>query len=107
MEIDSVQATLPVQLEAELRKMRRNPTDFSISARTRCKLCSEPKSAYHLINAKFGDRVVGSWCPEHGWLFFDSVELPPAERLTVAETEDNRLAEQRRRDFARRKAARQ
>lgn len=105
MEIDSVQTTLPSELGAELRKIRRNPADFSVSARVKCKFCSKPKTAYHLINAKFGDRVVGSWCPTHGWLFFDSVELPPTERLTAAEIEDSRLAAQRQREFARRKAA--
>ena len=107
METDSVQTALLVELESELRKMRRNSADFLVSARTKCKFCTKPKSGYHLINAKFRDRVVGSWCAEHGWLFFDSVALPPTERLTRAEIEDWRLAEQRRRDFARRKVARQ
>lgn len=107
METDSIQTRLPNELEAELRKMRRNPADFSVLSMNKCKFCSKPKSAHHLINAKFGDQIVGSWCPVHGWLFFNSVELPPTERLSVVEIEDNRLAEQRRREFARRKAAAQ
>lgn len=105
METGSIQTPLPEDLVAELHKMRRNPANFSVAAQVKCKFCSEPKSAYHVLNAKFGDRVVGSWCPVHGWLFFDSVALPPTERLTAAEIEDNRRARQRRQEFAQRKAA--
>lgn len=97
MEIEAVQIPLPDGLEAELRKMRRNPASYSVVSLHKCKFCTKPKSAHHLINAKFGDRIVGSWCPEHGWLFFDSVSLPPTERLTPAEIEDRRLTEQRKR----------
>lgn len=100
---DRIQPSLPPALEAELVKMRQNPANFTITERVKCKFCTEKKSAYHLINAKSGDRVVGSWCAVHGWLFFDSVGIPPTERLTAFEIEDNRLAEQRRRQVAARK----
>lgn len=105
METDSIQTSLLDGLAAELHKMRRNVGDFAISGVLLCKFCSKPKTAYQLINAKFGDRIVGSWCSTHGWLFFDSVALPPTERLRQAEVEAISLTKQRREDAARRKAA--
>ena len=97
MKTDAEQIPLPGELEAELRKMRRNPANYSVVSLHKCRFCTKPKSAHHLINAKFGNRIVGSWCPEHGWLFFDSVALPPTERLTPTEVEEQRLAERRKR----------
>lgn len=96
MEMDAIQIPLPGELGAELRKMRRNPAEYSVFSLHKCRFCTKLKTAHHLINAKFGNRIVGSWCSEHGWLFFDSVALPPTERLTPAELEDRRLTERRK-----------
>lgn len=106
MGTDSIQTSLPDELAAELRKTRRNMADFSVASLHKCKFCTKAKTAYHLINAKFRDRVVGSWCATHGWLFFDSVALPPSERLTPSEIEERRLTEQRKQAVAQRETAR-
>lgn len=93
-------------LEAELIKMRRNPANFKIGTQVKCKFCSKPKSAYHLLNAK-SDEEVGTWCPTHGWLTFNSVQYPPTERLKPSEIEDVRLRQRRQQEFAKRKEAQQ
>lgn len=93
---------MPDNLFTELTKMRRNPERFAISDMGSCRFCGgKQKRAYQLSGEK--SESAGAWCPVHGWLFFDSVAYPPTERLTAAEVEDNRLAEQRRREFANRK----
>ena len=97
---------IPHDLIAELAKMRRNPEQFTVSGMGSCQFCGgKQKPAYQLSSAK-SESTAGAWCPTHGWLYFDSVAYPPTERLTPAEIEDNRLAEQRRKEFARRKAIR-
>lgn len=106
-EIDALthDKSIPDALRRELAAMRRNPDGYTVSGMVGCKLGCGKRKAYSLTHQD--SESAGSWCPVHGWLFFDSAALPPTERLTPAEIEDNRLAEQRRRDFARRKAARQ
>jgi len=96
-ETDAVQVELPAELAAELTKMRRNPALFKIQQAIQCKFCGKPKTGLALINAKFPERQAGSWCPIHGWLFFDSVAFPPTERLTASEIEDRELERRRKR----------
>lgn len=95
--------SIPIALSAELTAMRRNPDGYSVVRMVKCGLGCGKGKAYSLTHAD--SENAGTWCPTHGWLFFDSVALPPTERLTPAEIEDNRLAAQRQREFARRKAA--
>ena len=96
---------IPDALRRELATMRRNPDGYSVVRMVKCSLGCGKGKAYSLTHAD--SENAGTWCPIHGWLFFDSVVLPPTERLTLAEIEDNHLAEQRRREAARRKAAAQ
>lgn len=93
--MDAVQIPQPEALTAELTKMRRNPHNFTILDRFQCKFCGTAKTAYGLLNAKC--ESCGSWCPVHGWLYFDTVDNPPTERLTGSELEDRRLSAQRKR----------
>ncbi|HLA11395.1 MAG TPA: hypothetical protein VJ023_12485 [Pyrinomonadaceae bacterium] len=64
---------MPEGLKRELRLMRRNPAEFTVLRKGRCKC--RMKNAFDLghpvpLNA-------GSWCLIHGWLFFDSVKIRP------------------------------
>lgn len=99
--------SMPSELRAELDRMRRNPEQFHVSAAITCSLCGgKEKRALQLLGEK-SEFVAGAWCPTHGWLYFDSVIYPPTERLTATEVEDNRLAEQRQKDWQRRKATKE
>jgi len=73
---------------------------------SRCKAsgidCGKSK-AYSLTHAD--SATAGTWCVVHGWLFFDSVTLPPTEHLSDSELEDRRLEQRRKAEFTRRKAA--
>lgn len=95
------QIAIPDTLRRELTTMRRNPEGYSVVRMVKCSLGCGKGKAYSLSHADSAS--AGTWCPTHGWLFFDSVALPPTERLTTAEIEDNRLAKQRQRDWLRRK----
>lgn len=97
------QMAIPDALRRELATMRRNPEGYSVAKMVKCSLGCGKGKAYSLTHADSAN--AGTWCPSHGWLFFDSVALPPTERLTKAEIEDRRLAEQRQKDWQRRKAA--
>lgn len=101
---DRVQAPLPDDLVVELVKMRQNPVNFTVSGMSKCKFCSKTKVAYTLLNAKISASPIGSWCAVHGWLFFESVQCPPTERLTTSEIEEICSSEQRKREAAQRKA---
>ncbi len=70
---------LPLELQAELTKMRRNPASFHFKRRVKCSLSDKTgaKSAYQIGHADSPE--AGTWCPEHGWLSFDSPQLPPTE----------------------------
>lgn len=89
------QISIPDTLRRELTTMRRNPEGYSVVRMVKCSLGCGKAKAYSLAHADSAS--AGTWCPMHGWLFFDSVALPPTERLTASEVEENRLAEQRRR----------
>jgi hypothetical protein len=93
--------TMPSELTAELTKMRRNPALFAIDKAVRCKFCGKGQTGLALLHAE--SLNAGTWCPEHGWLYFDSVKIPPTERLTASEVEDRKLASERSKAVARRK----
>ena len=96
---------VPQELISQIQTMRRNPADFYFRRKASCSLGCDRKgerSSYQLGHVD--DVEAGTWCPNHGWLSFDSVALPPTERLTAAEVEDRRLSDRRKADFARRKA---
>lgn len=100
----ALQGNVPQELIRQIETMRRNPTGFWLRGRASCALgCDRKgqKSSYQLGHANAVE--AGTWCPVHGWLSFPSDLLPPTERLTPTEIEDNRLAEQRRGDYERRK----
>ena len=90
-------------LNSELTRMRRRPEDFTILREdAKCKLCYK-KTAVDLGHPN-NPANAGTWCPVHGWLMFDSVGIPPTERLKPYEIEANKEAEKRKAAFARRKA---
>lgn len=96
---------VPQELASQLRIMRRNPDDFWVVKRVSCMLGSDRKgerSAYQLGHRNLED--AGTWCPKHGWIRFNSVELPPSESLLEWEIKDRQQLEQRRKAFAKRKA---
>lgn len=99
--------SMPSELRAELGKMRRNPEQFSVSGMATCRFCGGKTKRAHQLSGEKSEFVAGAWCPVHGWLHFDSVTYPPSERLSAAEIEDRRLAEQRQKDWQRRKAAKE
>lgn len=70
----TVLAGMSEALNAELTRMRRNPAEFTVFSGANCKLCYK-KTAFDLSHPK--NPTAGSWCPTHGWLFFDSVKIPP------------------------------
>ncbi len=85
--------TIPA-LTAELARMRRNPTEFAVlSSNAKCKLCYK-KTAVDLGHP-LNPANAGCWCPVHGWLFFDSVAIPPTERLKPYEIQERAEAEKR------------
>lgn len=98
--------SMPDSLFAELTKMRRNPQRFTVLSMGSCRFCGGKAKPAYQLSAEQSESTIGAWCPVHGWLHFDSAAYPPTERLNQTEIEDNRLTEQRRREFARRKAAR-
>lgn len=95
---------LPEALLTEIVTMRRNPRNFRVTGMVTCSLAPAicKKSAFRLTHPDAAN--AGSWCPVHGWLFFDSVALPPTERLTTSEIEDRKLEQRRKAEFAQRKA---
>ena len=96
---------VPQELVSQLRIMRRNPDDFWVVKRIGCMLGSDRKgarSAYQIAHPSLDD--AGTWCPEHGWIRFNSVKLPPTKNLTDWEIKDWQQSEQRRKAFAKRRA---
>lgn len=95
----SYKSIMPQELASELATMRRNPADFTVAGMITCFLgCDREKgsrSAYLLNHNNKED--IGSWCPLHGWLRFDSVGLPPTEGLSEMEIADNQSALARKR----------
>ena len=68
-------ASIPEELVSELRRMKRDPAAFALGGRVKCGLGCVKAAAYHLTHPK--SRKAGTWCAVHGWLFLDSVNLPP------------------------------
>lgn len=67
---------LPPALRRELSVMRREPAEFAVVARGICRFCTgSAKTAYWLSHPLNKD--AGSWCPEHGFLSFDSNTIRP------------------------------
>lgn len=98
---------VPQQVISQIQTMRRNPADFRLRGRASCSLGCDRKgerSAYQLSHP--GTVEAGTWCPKHGWLSFPSDALPPTERLTASEIEENRLSGQRRAKAAKRQETR-
>jgi hypothetical protein len=93
---------IPRTLRRELTTMRRDPDGFSVVRMVKCGPGCGKGKAYSLTHAE--SENAGSWCPNHGWLFFDSVALPPTERLRASEVEERRQGEQRRAQAAIRQA---
>ncbi len=75
----SLTGSVPQELVSELRLMRQNPDNFYLRGRSCCLFCggTGQKNAYQLGHPKSIE--AGTWCPEHGWLSFDSPQLPPTE----------------------------
>lgn len=86
---------IPDALQRELTTMRRGFERYSVTKMISCKLGCGKSKAYSLTHAD--SENAGSWCATHGWLFFDSVSLPPTERLSDGEREERRLEQQRKR----------
>lgn len=87
--------SIPDALHAELARMRRAPAGFSVAEMVGCKLGCGKAKAYSITHAECRD--AGTWCAVHGWLSFQSAQLPPTERLRPSEIEDRKLAAQRKR----------
>lgn len=85
---------MPTALTAELTRMRRDPAAFSVFSLSKCRFCTDKETQYDLAHVS---QPAGAWCATHGWTSFDSASLPPTERLTPSETEDRRLARERKR----------
>lgn len=66
---------LPDNLVLELRKMRRDPSQFTVVSMTTCKMGCGKGSAFSLAHPD--SQSAGTWCALHGWIFFDSVKVPP------------------------------
>src|SRR5262245_48479541 len=75
----------------EIQRTRRKPEAFSLAHMVKCRFGCGARAAYALSHPQSAE--AGTWCPTHGWLFFDSVGLPPTERLTATEIEDRALLE--------------
>ena len=72
-------ASIPKELGNELRRMRRDPEAFKLNGRVKCGLGCGKGAAYNLTHPQSTN--AGTWCPRHGWIFFDSTNLPPTEGM--------------------------
>ncbi len=68
-------AQLPDELIQQLIIMRRDPAEFTFLGMSRCKLCYK-KNAVD-IGHPLTPAGAGTWCPEHGWLSFNSSAIRP------------------------------
>ena len=70
-------SALPEDLVLELKRMRRNPSEFTRLQTSRCKLCygNTAIDLRHPLNPQHA----GTWCSVHGWLSFDSPRIRPIE----------------------------
>lgn len=62
-------------LRKEIAAMRRTPDEFRILRESHCKFCGK-RNALDLGHPN-NPTNAGSWCPQHGWLRFDSPKIPP------------------------------
>ena len=65
--------TLPASLTRELQMMKRDPSEFSVVRKVACQFGCGKAAALALTHLSVSS--VGSWCPQHGWLYFDSRKL--------------------------------
>ena len=99
---------VPRELISQIVTMRRNPDHFYLRRQASCSLGCDHKgerSSYQLGHVDSAE--AGTWCPTHGWLSFDSVAIPPSERLRSHEIEEAKLHRQHQQAHAHRKEARQ
>lgn len=66
---------IPEQLTKELKRMRREPSRFSIVKMVACALGCGKGTAYSLTHLDCAE--AGTWCSTHGWLSFPSNALRP------------------------------
>lgn len=66
--------TMPERLSADLVIMRRDPAEFTVRSEAKCKFCYK-RNSFDLLHPS--SPAAGTWCPEHGWLHFDSVKIRP------------------------------
>lgn len=71
----AIELELPSELAKQIQVMRRNPAEFSVVRKVQCKFGCGKQSAFALTHPDSKD--VGSWCPTHGWLSFDSATVRP------------------------------
>ena len=64
---------LPEALGKEIKRMRRNPEEFTVLKVAKCRFCYK-KNAFDLGHPQNPENA-GTWCPVHGWLAFDSVKI--------------------------------
>lgn len=69
-----ISSPLPTELVQQLVVMRRNPSEFTFLAMSRCKLCYK-KCAVDIGHPLAA--TAGTWCPVHGWLYFASNTIRP------------------------------
>jgi hypothetical protein len=70
-----METAIPGILDFELNLMRRKAAEFRVLKMVKCKFGCGKGSAYTLGHP--ASRNAGTWCPIHGWLFFDSVKIQP------------------------------
>lgn len=88
---------MPQELASELALMRRNAADFTTGRRVKCSLGSDRKGEKSACEVIVEGEPAGTWCPDHGWLWFDSARYPPTERLKPSEVRDRQLSAARKR----------
>lgn len=66
---------MPEELTQELRRMRRDPEEFTVLRALHCSFCT--KTTAVTLGHPMNPVKAGTWCPTHGWLFFDSVKITP------------------------------
>lgn len=66
---------MPEELGAQLVLMRRNPAEFTVRSQSKCRFCYK-RCAFDLFHPPT-PTLAGTWCPDHGWLYFDSNRFRP------------------------------
>ena len=65
---------IPAAMVDQIVTMRRNPSEFIFLGMSRCKLCYK-KCAFDIGHPLAAS--AGTWCPDHGWLYFASNTIRP------------------------------